>query len=208
MSVVRRGAVGAVVAGVVLLGGPAWAQEDPCAPGPDGSVPEMCQSGPAEPTSDTGTVGMEPEDPCEGSRPVEPGDGEVTDEGDQGIAVGEPAPGTEPGQDVPEQPSAEGEPEPEPDSEPRPEPGPDAPMADGPGMVGDEGVMCAFGVPVMAPGEEAVLESGAGGGTLTAGSQLPRTGPYDRLLALAAIGSGLVLAGAGATVAARRRAQV
>jgi hypothetical protein len=204
MSVVGRGAVGAVVAGVVLLGGPAWAQqEDPCAPGPDGSVPEMCQSGPAQPTSDTGTVGVDPVDPCAGSRPVEPGDGVVTDGGDQGIAVGEPAPGTEPGQDVPAEPAAEGEPA----GEPRPEPGPDAPMDDGPGAVGDEGIMCAFGVPVMAPGdEEPVLESATGGGVVTAGSQLPRTGPYDRLVALTAVGAGLVLAGAGAAAAGRRRA--
>jgi hypothetical protein len=126
MSVVRRGAVGAVVAGVVLLGGSAWAQEDPCAPGPDG--------------------------------------------------------------------------------EPRPEPGAEAPTSDGPGAVGDEGVVCAFGVPVLADGEDAVLESAAGGGSVSAGSQLPRTGPYDRLLALTAVGAGLVLLGAGAAAGGRRSA--
>jgi hypothetical protein len=125
MSLVRRGAAGAVVAGVVLLGGPAWAQEDPCAPGPDG--------------------------------------------------------------------------------EPRPEPGAEAPTSDGPGAV-DDGVVCAFGVPVMADGEDAVLESAAGGGSVTARSQLPRTGPYDRLLALTAVGAGLVLLGAGAAAAGRRPA--
>lgn len=162
----------------------------------------MCQSGPSQPTSDTGTVGMEPEDPCAGSRPVEPGDGVVTDGGDQSVAEGEPAPGTEPGQDVPEEPPAEGEHKPE----PRPEPGPDAPTADGPGAAGDDGVMCAFGVPVSAPGEQPVLESAAGGGTVTAGRQLPRTGPYDRVVALTAVGTGLVLVGAGAMIAGRRRA--
>jgi hypothetical protein len=191
MSVVRRGAAGAVVAGVVLLGGPAWAQEDPCAPGPDGSVPEMCQSGPAEPTSDTGTVGMEPEDPCAGARPEEPGDGVVTDGGaDRSDGAAEPAP----------------EQEPEPARELRPEPDAEAPTSDGPDTAGDEGVVCAFGVPVTADGEDAVLESAAGGGTVTAGSQLPRTGPYDRLLALTAVGAGLVLLGAGAAAAGRRSA--
>lgn len=198
MSVVRRGAVGAVVAGVVLLGGPAWAQEaDPCAPGPDGQVPEMCQSGPAQPGSDTGTVGMEPEDPCAGSRPVEDGDGVVSDGGSdsEGIAVGEPAPGTEPGQEVPE-----GEPKPEPDER---EPAPDQPASDSPGAVGEDGVVCAFAVPISAPGG---AESAAGGGSVTAArGELPRTGPYDRLLALTAVGAGLVLAGAGATVVGRRR---
>lgn len=192
------------MAGVILLGGPAWAQEeDPCAPGPDGSAPQMCQSGPAEPTSDTGTVGMEPEDPCAGSRPVEPGDGVVTDGGDRGIAVGEPAPGTEPGQEPPVEGEPKPKPEPEPDTEPRPEP--DAPTTDGPGTIGDEGIMCAFGVPGMAPGEDDVLESATGAGTVTAAGQLPRTGPYDRLLALTAVGAGLVLLGAGAAAAGRRQ---
>lgn len=196
MSVVRRGAVSAgVLAAAVLLGGPAAAQEDPCAPGPDGQAPEMCQSGPSEPVSDTGTVGMDPQDPCAGSRPVEEGDGVVEDGGDEGSAVGEPAPGTEPGQDAPE-----GEPEPEPEREPAPEPAPGDPvMDDEPGAVGEDGVVCAFAVPISAPvGAESAAGAGAG--------QLPRTGPYDRLLALTAIGSGLVLVGAGATLAGRRRA--
>ena len=35
---------------------------------------------------------------------------------------------------------------------------------------------------------------------------LPRTGPYDRLLATGAVGVGLLVAGAGAVAAGRRRA--
>lgn len=210
MNVVRRGSVGAVVAGLVLLSGPAWAQEDPCAPGPDGSVPEMCQSGPGQ--SDTGTVGMEPAepatDPCP-AQPVEPGDGVVSDD-DQGIAVGEPRPGTEPGT----------EPEPVPEGEPKPE-RVDPEQADPStsdtareeGAVGEDGVVCAFAVPISAP---AVPESAAGGSTAEAAAgtaandavaagQLPRTGPYDQVLALTAVGTGLLLAGAGLAAAGRRR---
>ena len=181
MSVVRRGSVVAVVAGLVLLGGPAWAQEDPCAPGPDGSVPEMCQSG--APVSDTGTVGMEPEQPCP-EQPVEPGDGVVTDGGDPGTSE----PGTEP--------------EPVPEGEPKPEPAPeDGPTLAGPppGAINDDGLICAFSAPVA----DGAPELAAGGGT--AAGQLPRTGPYDRLLALTALGSGLVVVGAGAAAAGRRR---
>ena len=200
MSVVRRGSVGAVVAGLVLLGGPAWAQEDPCAPGPDGSVPEMCQSG--MPVSDTGTVGMEPEAPQEEclGQPVEPGDGVVTDGGDQGIAVGEPNPGTPPS-DVEEE---RVDPE-----QVDPATVDDAQRGDG--TISDDGLICAFGgVPVSAPGG-GVPDSAAGGGAesaaggVTAVEQLPRTGPYDRLLALTALGSGLVVVGAGALAAGRRR---
>jgi hypothetical protein len=201
MSVVRRCSAGAVVAGLVLLGGPAWAQEaDPCAPGPDGSVPEMCQSGPA-PGADpaTPTVGMEPEDPCAGSRPVEPGDGVVTDEGDQGIGVGEPAPGAEP--DVLDDPEGQKDPERVDPEETDPTVVDDAARGDqAPGAVGEDGIVCAFGVPVSAPGG---AESSAGG--VTAVSQLPRTGPHDRLLALTAFGGALVVVGAGAAAAGRRR---
>lgn len=192
MGVARRGsAVAAVAMGLVLLGGPAWAQEDPCAPGPDGSVPEMCQSG--APVSDTGTVGMEPTDPCPG-QPVEPGDGVVTD---PGIAVGEPDPG-EPGT----------EPEPVPAGEPKTEPAPEeAPtMVAPPGDAEPDTVICAFSAPVA----DGVPESAAGGSDSTAdgavsAGQLPRTGPYDLALASAALGSALVLAGAGAAAAGRRR---
>jgi len=46
--------------------------------------------------------------------------------------------------------------------------------------------------------------AGAGGGT-GAGAVLPRTGPYDRLLATGAVGVGLLVAGAGAAAAGRRR---
>ena len=47
---------------------------------------------------------------------------------------------------------------------------------------------------------------GAGGGTgAGAGAVLPRTGPYDRLLATGAVGVGLLVAGAGAAAAGRRR---
>ena len=199
MSVVRRGSVGAaVVAGVVLLGGPAWAQEDPCAPGTDGQVPLMCQGGLA-PGSDTGTVGIGGEDPCDGSRPVEPGDGVVGDD-DQGIAVGEPNPG------------APTEPEPE-----RVDPEQvDPATVDDTARTGEEpqpggdGIICAFGI----PGSVGAPESAAGGGVTAvptsagegaAAGQLPRTGPYDRLLALTALGSGLVVVGAGAAGAGRRR---
>ena len=181
MSVVRRCSAGAVVAGLVLLGGPAWAQEaDPCAPGPDGSVPEMCTSAPVEEAEPaTPTVDLEPEDPCAGSRPVEPGDGQVSD-GDQGVAVGEPAPGTDPA--------------PEPERDPQ--------TLDGgepaPGAVGEEGVICAFSAPVDTAAGGAAPESAATG-------QLPRTGPYDGLLAVTAVGAALVVVGAGAVAAGRRR---
>lgn len=181
MSVVRRCGAGAVVAGLVLLGGPAWAQEDPCAPGPDGSVPQMCQSGPA---SATPTVGMQPDDPCAGSRPVESGDGVVTDEGGQGSP--------------PEEPLAD--PQPEPVDPAQTEPGPGDP---GPGADGADGIVCVLAVPVAAPGEA------SGGGQAAAredavASQLPRTGPYDRLLGLLAAGAALLLLGAGAAAAGRR----
>ena len=191
MSVVRRCSAGAVVAGLVLLGGPAWAQEsDPCEPGPDGSVPEMCTSGPA-PGADpaTPTVGTEPEDPCAGSRPVEPGEGQV----DPGIAVGEPAPGTEP--DASEDPQGEKDPE-------RVDPGTTDPA---PGAVGEDGVVCAFAVPVSAPVDAAAGAATPESGGVTAVGQLPRTGPYDRLLAVAAVGGALVVVGAGAAAAGRRR---
>jgi hypothetical protein len=208
MSVARRGSVGLVVAGLVLLGGPAWAQEDPCAPGPDGSVPEMCQSGPAEPTGSGGSEPAAPQEECLG-QPAEPGDGVVTDGGDQGIAEGEPNPGAPPS-DVDEEPAPEGEVTPEPEPEPaQEEPTLDAPA---PGTVSDDGLICAFGgVPVSAPVGGGAPESTAGGGQTAAGGavpavqQLPRTGPYDRLLALTALGGGLVLAGAGAAAAGRRR---
>lgn len=214
MSVVRRGSVGAVslglAAGLVLLGGPAWAQEDPCAPGADGSVPEMCQSG-APVESDTGTVGIDPEptQPCLG-QPVEPGDGTVTDEGDEGIAVGEPNPGAP--SDVDEEPVPDGEPKEElPPAESAGEPDRVDPEQVDPATVddtqrtlGDDGLICAFsGVPLSAPVADGAPEAAAGGGTAV--GQLPRTGPYDRLLALAAVGSGLVVAGAGAAAAGRRR---
>ena len=228
-----------MVAGIVLLGGPAWAQEDPCAPGPDGSVPEMCQGGeveestpepaeepapePAEePAPEPGT---DPIDPCEGMQPVEPGDG-VVSEGDQaqGIAEGEPYPDTP----TEEAPAEEGEvkPEPAPEDEPRPEP--DAPTMDAPasedgtvatpapGTISDDGIICAFaGAPVSAPdtaagGQEAapILESATGvRNAATAAGQLPRTGPYDQVIALAAVGSALLIVGAGAAAAGRRRSQ-
>ena len=118
-----------------------------------------------------------------------------------GVAVGEPAPGTEPGQDAPE-----GEPKPEPREPGAEEPASNEEMVDpvqddGPGGVGEDGVVCAFAVPISAPlGTESAAGAGAGAG------QLPRTGPYDRLLALTAIGSGLVLVGSGAALAGRRRA--
>ena len=48
--------------------------------------------------------------------------------------------------------------------------------------------------------------AGAGGGTGAGGvAVLPRTGPYDRVLATAAVGAGLLVAGAGAVAAGRRR---
>jgi hypothetical protein len=208
MSVVGRGAAGVVVAGIVLLGGPAWAQEDPCAPGPDGSVPEMCQSG--MPVSDTPTVGIDPGDPCP-AQPVEPGDGIVSDD-DQGIAVGEPNPGA----------PTEPEPEPVPEGDPKPErvdpeqvdPAAVEDAQPEPDAIGPDTIICAFGVPVSAQVADGVLESAAGGGATAVDSsangavsagQLPRTGPYDRVLAVAAIGSGLLVAGAGAAAAGRRR---
>lgn len=199
MSVVRRCSAGAVVAGLVLLGGPAWAQEsDPCAPGPDGSVPEMCQSGPVGEAP--GEPEPAPEDPCEGSRPVEPGDGEVS-EGDPGGPVGEPA-GTEP--EPVEDPEGAKDPEPT-----DPETVDDAPSTGetAPGAAGEDGVMCAFTAPVSAPAESAPGRTPTGGAVLESAplTALPRTGPYDRLLALTAVGSALVVVGAGAAAAGRRR---
>lgn len=222
MDVVRRSAVGAVAAGVLLLAGPAGAQEDPCAPGPDGRAPEMCQSEPVSEPAREETV-----DPCEGARPGEPGDGEVVDGGQgEGVAEGEPHPDG-PGEDVPEEkPVDEPEPEPVPEDEPRPEP--DAPTmvapvsedesvaTPAPGTVEDDGVVCAYaGLPASAPdtaagGQEAapVLESATGArNAATAAGKLPRTGPYDQVLALAGVGSGLLILGAGVAAAGRRRAR-
>lgn len=213
MIVVRRLAAVTVVAGAVLLGGPAGAQEDPCAPGPDGTVPEMCQSQ-AAPEPEAEPSPEETIDPCEGARPVEPGDGEVA-EGDQAedVAEGEPHPDT-PSEDAPEEePVEEGEVEPEPAPEDEPRPEPDAPTMDAPASE-DDGVVCAYaGMPVSAPdtaagGQEAapVLEGATGArNAATAAGKLPRTGPYDQVVALAAVGSALLIVGAGAAAAGRRR---
>jgi LPXTG-motif cell wall-anchored protein len=196
MSVVRRGSAvsvaGVAVAGAVLLGGPAWAQEAP----PDYD-PVIAESGAV---SDTGTVGMDPDAPVDdtsgGGGPctsVSPDGGLPVDEG---IAVGEPAPD---GSDatVP----AEGE------AKPGAEPAADEPLADEsvssePVGSTDDPLICAFGVPAGAP-----EVTGGGGGTQVdaAAAELPRTGSPERLLGLTAIGAGLVVAGAGATVAGRRR---
>lgn len=225
----------------MLLGPSALAQEaDPCAPAADGSVPEMCQGGmapepapePSEPdpcAPDAEGVAPEmcqggeapepapepdPTNPCP-PQPVEPGDGVVTDGGDQGIAVGEPNPGA---------PAEEGEvkPEPAPEDPALVDPPADAPTLSGPIMdapvVGDPTIICAFGVPASAPVDSAAPEAGApeaaaGGGTATAGAgngavaagQLPRTGPKETLAALAAAGLALLLLGAGVDAAGRRR---
>lgn len=209
MIVVRRVGAAAVVAGLVLLAGPAWAQEqDPCAPGPDGSVPQMCQGGAApEPEPEPAPPAPEPDltDPCP-MQPVEPGDGVVTDEGDQGVAAGEPDPGT---------PVEEGEVKPEPAPD---EPTMEAPVSDEP-TSDDEPVMCAFRAPVSAPVDSGAPQAAAGGGAAApeaaapdaaangavAAGQLPRTGPKERLAALAALGLALLLVGAGTTAAGRRR---
>ena len=53
-----------------------------------------------------------------------------------------------------------------------------------------------------------ICESGAGagaGGVAGGVAVLPRTGPYDQVLATGAVGVGLLLAGAGAVAAGRRR---
>jgi len=53
-----------------------------------------------------------------------------------------------------------------------------------------------------------ICESGAGAGAGSGaggGAVLPRTGPYEQVLATGAVGLGLLLAGAGAVVAGRRR---
>ncbi len=214
---VRRGAarltaVLLLTAGTMLAGPAALAQDaDPCAPGPDGSVAEMCQGGMApEPEPDPGT------DPCP-AQPVEPGDGVVTDPGttepgttepggaEPGIAVGEPNPNA-----PAEEPVAEGEVKPEPAT------APDAPVSnENPGVITDPGVICAFGVPVSAPVADGAPEAAAGGGAVTAvdtsapeaAAQLPRTGPKERLLALGGLGAVLLALGGGALLAARRRAE-
>lgn len=200
---VRRGtarlAAVLLLSGMGLVAGPAAvAQETPpspdasdsCAPGPDGSAPEMCQGGAApEPAPEPAEPGT---DPCP-PQPVEPGDGVVTDEGEQGVAEGEPHPDAEPAS------------EPEPAAEqPRQEPAPDEPVSSEPGAAGDEGVVCAFAVPISAP-----VDSAAGGGAAAPEAapltRLPRTGPYDRLLMATAVGAGLLVLGAGAAAAGRRR---
>ena len=200
---VRRGAarltaVLLLTAGAMLAGPAALAQDaDPCAPGPDGSVAEMCQGG----------MAPEPEpDPCP-AQPVEPGDGVVTDPGttEPGIAVGEPNPN-----DPAEEPVAEGEVKPEPATDP------DAPVSnENPGVIADPGVICAFGVPVSAPVADGAPEAAAGGGAVTAvdtsapesAAQLPRTGPKERLMALGGLGAVLLVLGGAALTAARRRAE-
>ena len=254
---VRRGAARLTAAlllagGSLLVGPSALAQDaDPCAPAADGSVPEMCQGGMApEPApepdpcapDDSGVApemcqgGEAPEqepaptdpvNPCP-PQPVEPGDGVIVDEGDQGIAVGEPDPGAPPS-DVETDPAAEGEvkPEPAPDEPVSSEPAPDEPVTSQPTLdapvLADPTVICAFGVPVSAPVDsaagggvsaapeaaapEAAPQPAAGNGAVAAG-QLPRTGPKEQLAALAAAGLALLLAGAGAHAAGRRRAVV
>lgn len=203
---VRRGAVRltavlVLTAGAMLAGPSAFAQGvDPCAPGPDGSVPEMCQGGMApEPAPDPGT------DPCP-AQPVEPGDGVVTDPGmtDPGIAVGEPNPNA-----PAEEPVAEGE--------VKPEPAPDEPVSnEAPDVIAEPGIICAFGAPVSAPVADGAPEAAAGGGAVTAvdtavpeaaPAQLPRTGPKERLMALGGFGAVLLALGGGALLAARRRAE-
>ena len=100
-------------------------------------------------------------------------------------------------------------------------PAPDEPVSDdpavsgpAPGAVGDDGIICAFGIPISAPVDAGVPEAAAGGGTTAAAGagngavaagQLPRTGPKERLAALAAAGFALLLLGAGANAAGRRR---
>ena len=220
----RRGwAAAALVAGLVLLGGgPAGAQEqDPCAPGPDGAAPVMCQSGSAgEPAPD------EP-DPCapgpDGSAPLmcqggvapapAPEEEDPCAPGPDGAAPelcqSAPAPGggtdpcagaqpVEPGDGVVTDGDGSGSSAgSEPEVAPAPEP------ASAPASAGDEGVVCALaaGAPEAAAPQDgsAPLQQPA---TI---SSLPRTGSQDSLAVLAAVGAGLVVAGAGAVAAARRR---
>lgn len=207
---VRRGAlrltaVLVLTAGAMLAGPSAFAQDaDPCAPGPDGSVPEMCQGGMApEPAPGT--------DPCP-AQPFEPGDGVVTDPAttDPGIAVGEPNPNL-----PPDEPVAEGEVKPEPATDP------DAPVSnEAPDVIAEPGIICAFGAPVSAPVADGAPEAAAGGGAVTAvdtsagtavpeaaPAQLPRTGPKERLMALGGFGAVLLALGVGAMVASRRRVE-
>lgn len=204
----RRGwAAGLLVAGLVLLGGPAGAQEqDPCAPGPDGAVPEMCQSGPAP---------AEEQDPCapapDGTVPEMCQSGPAPVEEDP-CAVG--ADGS-----VPEMCQGGAAPS-DPSCAPQPvEPG-DGVVTDGdasvssagsggevepvatpaPGTVSeDDGVVCAFGAPAVGSAPQEVAPA------VAPVSRLPRTGSQDRLLALVALGAGLVVLGAGTAAAARRR---
>ena len=236
MTVVRRSAAvvtggsaagvlaAGILAGGVLLGGTAWAQEDPCTPGPDGSVPEMCSTGPTEPALDeprttepgkTQPGTTDPSDPCLGSRPQEPGDGQVVD-GGTGSEPGTAEPGqtesapaeAQPAEEQPaEEPAAQTEPE-QSAEEPTtgsPDDPVEAPAQEQP-STDDPSVVCAFGV----PGSTGGGAESAAGGRDTAGraptlAQLPRTGPHDRVVAAALVGSGLVLAGAVAAVAGRRR---
>ena len=121
---------------------------------------------------------------------------------DQGIAVGEPAPGTDVVDPVPaDVPPGEPKPEPVPDTGTATIAPPDEPAT--PGL--DPGVICiASGV---APGTP-VADTGGGGEAVVPVSapvpQLPRTGPAPLQPTLAA-GAWLLLAGALAAVAGRRR---
>lgn len=215
---VRRGAarlaaVLLLTAGAMVAGPAAFAQEaDACAPAADGSVPEMCQGGIApEPAPAEPTQPIDPTDPCP-AQPVEPGDGVIVDEGDQGIAFGEPNPNLPSPSDVDSDPAAEGEVKPEPAPD---DPTSSDPMLDAP-VFADPGVICAFGVPVSAPAdnaagggitsapEVAALESAAGNRAVAAG-QLPRTGAKEQVATLAAGGAALLVLGAGMLAAARRR---
>ena len=83
----------------------------------------------------------------------------------------------------------------------------DTSTTDTPTAVIDDGVDAG---PTGCGPDATICESsaGAGGGTgagAGGGAFLPRTGPYDRLLATGAVGVGLLLAGAGAVAAGRRR---
>lgn len=161
---VRRTLAVAGMAALLSFAAPAYA-EDPT-PGPASDTPTV-DIGPApeSPVVDCGFVPPEP---------------------DQGIAVGEPAPGAQPA-DLPPPDGAAGEPKPEPAPE------------------GDPAVFC---IAASGPGAVPEADTGSAGGGQAAGplsapDQLPRTGPAP-LLPTVAIGSWLLLIGVLLAVAGRR----
>lgn len=187
MYAVRRSLVVAGAAGLLLLGGPAYADTHP------GSTSDT-------PTVDIGPAVPAPEAPTVDCNFIAP-------DPDQGIAGGEPAPGeTVPGDTGPTDPATD----PVPDGSVKPEPAPDAEPVPAPqdGQPSAEEFCIAASGPGAVPEADKVTDTtaggGAGGGTGAPAGQLPRTGPAP-LLPSIAVGSWLLLLGVAAMIIGRRR---